>query len=86
MTNRIDRLEENGLVSRAPDPHDRRGILVALTPKGRKLIDTAVNEHVLKEKELLKPLSASEQKELARLLRKLLIEFDAGPSEPRSSR
>src|ERR1700694_5475027 len=29
-TNRIDKLEEVGLVERLPDPHDRRGTLVAL--------------------------------------------------------
>src|SRR2546422_744298 len=31
MTNRIDRLEQAGLVKRMPDPKDRRGVLVELT-------------------------------------------------------
>src|SRR3954467_15343189 len=31
MTNRVDRLEGRGLVSRLPDPSDRRGVLVRLT-------------------------------------------------------
>src|SRR6266487_5215752 len=34
MTNRIDRLEESGLVRRSPDPDDKRGVRVSLTDKG----------------------------------------------------
>lgn len=33
MTNRIDRLTKKGLVERLPDPSDRRGVLVRLTPR-----------------------------------------------------
>src|SRR4051812_38590228 len=39
MTGRLDQLERAGLVSRRPDPDDRRGVVVELTAKGRKLID-----------------------------------------------
>ena len=35
MTNRIDRLEDRGLVRREPDPSDRRGVRVVLTDEGR---------------------------------------------------
>jgi DNA-binding MarR family transcriptional regulator len=76
MTNRVDRLEERKLVSRVPDPTDRRGVLVALTPKGKQLIDKATQAHLENEQGLLKHLSASERKQLAVLLRKLLIKFD----------
>src|SRR5262249_39036407 len=34
MTNRVDRLEQAGLVRRRPDPHDKRGVLVTLTAAG----------------------------------------------------
>lgn len=77
MTNRIDRLEETGLVERAPDPDDRRSVSVALTAKGRKMIDAAVAEHLAKEESLLSGLNVKEQKQLADLLRRLLIQFDA---------
>jgi DNA-binding MarR family transcriptional regulator len=79
MTNRIDRLEEAGLVSRRPDPHDRRGTLVRLTAKGKARIDAATTEHVTNEERLLAGLSAREQLQLADLLRKLLLSLgDAG--------
>lgn len=37
VTNAVDRLEDAGLVSRSTHPEDRRAILVALTPSGRRL-------------------------------------------------
>src|SRR3954453_22723774 len=33
-TKRLDRLEKAGLIGRSPDPNDRRGTLIELTPKG----------------------------------------------------
>jgi DNA-binding MarR family transcriptional regulator len=37
MTNRLDRLEEAGLVNRLPDSEDRRALQVELTDDGRGL-------------------------------------------------
>lgn len=73
MTNRIDRLEEAGLVARRADPDDRRGTLVRLTPKGKTLIDNATTKHVANEERLLSALTLREQQQLSDLLRKLLI-------------
>jgi DNA-binding MarR family transcriptional regulator len=73
MTNRLDRLEEMGLVRRLPDPNDRRGRLVELTTKGRELVDDAVVAHVANEERLLSGLSSSDRVKLADLLRKLLL-------------
>jgi DNA-binding MarR family transcriptional regulator len=72
MTNRLDRLEEMGLVRRLPDPNDRRGRLVELTPKGRRVVDKAVVDHIADEDKLIAPLSRPERERLAVLLRKLL--------------
>ena len=72
VTNRIDRVEEAGLVERRPDPDDRRGTLVALTEKGRQVVDDAVLAHLANEERLLGALSAGERRRLAGLLRKLL--------------
>jgi DNA-binding MarR family transcriptional regulator len=85
MTNRIDRLETPGLVERLPDPDDRRGTLVALTEKGRQVVDEAVRAHLANEERLLGALSADERRQLAGLLRTLLVSepFVAlGPNRP----
>jgi DNA-binding MarR family transcriptional regulator len=73
MTNRLDRLEEMGLIRRLPDPDDRRGRLVELTPKGLKLVDESVVAHFANQEGLLKGLTAAERNTLAGLLKKLLL-------------
>jgi DNA-binding MarR family transcriptional regulator len=73
MTNRLDRLEEMGLVRRLADPNDRRGRLVELTVKGRELVDEAAGAHLANEERLLSGLSATDRTKLADLLKKLLL-------------
>ncbi|PRY01823.1 MarR family winged helix-turn-helix transcriptional regulator [Allonocardiopsis opalescens] len=76
MTNRIDRLAGRGLVRRLPDPADRRGVLVELTPEGRARVDAAFVDLLRRERELLAGLSGGDQRELARLLRTILGPMD----------
>lgn len=76
MTNRIDRLETKGLVSRSPSPADRRAVLVTLTPKGRARVDAALASLLKCEQQALSALSAAEQKHLGNLLKPLLLPFD----------
>jgi DNA-binding MarR family transcriptional regulator len=77
MTNRIDRLAAAGLVSRQRDPQDKRGVLVALTDRGKAKADAALAGLLSRERELLTGLDAAQQGELAGLLRLLLAPFDA---------
>jgi DNA-binding MarR family transcriptional regulator len=72
-TKRLDRLEQAGLIARAPDPHDRRGTLIRLTAAGRKRVDAVTEAHMANERRLLESLSAAERKQLADLLRKLQL-------------
>lgn len=72
MTSRLDRLERASLVARGPDPSDRRGIRVRLTPKGLELINRMLPLHVANEQEALACLDNDEHKELHRLLDKLV--------------
>lgn len=43
ITYRIDNLEQAGLVTRIPDPEDRRSVVIQLTESGRQLVDQAVD-------------------------------------------
>jgi DNA-binding MarR family transcriptional regulator len=70
-TKRLDRLEQAGLIAREPDPDDRRGTLISLTPAGRRLIDKVTEAHLANEQRLVGALTAAERRQLADLLRKL---------------
>lgn len=76
MTNRIDQLEKLGLVERLPHPEDRRALLVALTEKGRAVIDAAVTDHVANQHRLIEALTAEDSTALDGLLRQFLTAFE----------
>jgi DNA-binding MarR family transcriptional regulator len=76
MTNRLDQLEEAGLVKRLRDPDDRRGVLVELTPKGRKLWEATFVVQAEKEALLTAALNTRERERLNGLLRRLMMEFE----------
>ncbi len=84
MTNRIDRLAERGLVRRLPDPADRRGVLVSLTPAGRSVVDAALADLLTQERALLAALPTADRHALARLLRQLITPFDNPALTPTS--
>jgi DNA-binding MarR family transcriptional regulator len=72
MTNRIDKLEIEGLVKRIPDNQDRRRVLVKLSNKGLKLIELATEARFKSALEALEILEPRQQKELSDLLRVVL--------------
>lgn len=75
MTNRVDRLTARGLVERLPDPHDRRGVLVRLTPEGKAAVDGAFEALLEAEQTFLADLPDRDRTRLAGLLRTLLAPF-----------
>ncbi|MEU4453130.1 MarR family transcriptional regulator [Nocardioides sp. NPDC023903] len=77
MTNRVDRLASRGLVERLPDPADRRGVLVRLTPDGKATVDSAFEALLAAEREFLDGLSGDQQNQLTDLLRRLLVPFSS---------
>jgi DNA-binding MarR family transcriptional regulator len=77
MTNRVDQLAKAGLVRREPDPQDRRGVLVTLTPAGVDRVDAALADLLRSEHALLSGLSETDRRTLADLLRVLLAPLDA---------
>lgn len=72
ITQRLDRLEERGLVERSPSDADRRSVVVQLTDAGRALVDAALPDHVATEERLLAGLGAEQRELLASTLRTLL--------------
>ncbi|NIZ61033.1 MarR family transcriptional regulator [Sedimentitalea sp. CY04] len=73
MTNRIDRLESDGLVKRSTNPADSRSFLVGLTETGLSLIDKVVTEHVQTQASMIADLDASDVELFQTLLGKALV-------------
>ncbi|MBP2471326.1 DNA-binding MarR family transcriptional regulator [Crossiella equi] len=73
ITQRLDRLQSRGLVTRTPSLTDGRVVHVRLTEAGRDLIDTALPDHVATEDRLLAGLSTEDRAELAAILRRLML-------------
>ena len=82
MTKRLDRLEQAGLVKRTPDPDDRRGTLVRLTARGKRVADRTVEGHIANEERLLEPLDEDERRALDELLRRLLVGIEHPVPDP----
>ena len=76
MTNRLDRLEERGLVERRPDPRDARSIRVHITATGCRQVDAALRDLVAREEAILANLDPEERSALAALLRRIVAPFD----------
>ena len=72
VTNRIDQLAKVGLVTRQPDEDDARRAVIALTDKGRDLIDAAVEDHLETQRLLLAALTRDEISRLDAMLIKLM--------------
>jgi DNA-binding MarR family transcriptional regulator len=68
----LDRFERAGLVRRRPNPEDRRGVLVALTDEGLRVVDEAMTRLARVEQELVGGLTERERQQLGRLLAKYL--------------
>ena len=81
VTNRIDRLEQRGLVERATSS-DRRKVIVRLTKRGLDTVDDVVTPHMATEREILSSLSLRQQHELSTMLRTMLVSLgDRAPAE-----
>jgi DNA-binding MarR family transcriptional regulator len=79
MVSLIDQLEEAGLARRRPHPKDRRAREVSITPKGRRRLERGRQLAFEAEDELLGGLTATERRELLKLLRRA---FDSAPPQP----
>jgi DNA-binding MarR family transcriptional regulator len=61
ITRALDRLEQDGLVERRTCPSDKRGSLVVLTPRGRRLLRRSAPSHIRAiAKHFAEPLTSDE--------------------------
>lgn len=72
MTTRIDKLEKKDLVKRKIKKNDKRGVNVALTKKGLKLIEEAIVAHVKTQEKIVSVFDEEEQLIFISLLQKYL--------------
>jgi DNA-binding MarR family transcriptional regulator len=77
---RVKHMVGQGLVHVEPDTADRRVSFVHLTGRGLQVFDKAAPAHLAGEEDLVRALSGEEQRELARLLRTLLLSFEGSPA------
>ncbi|GAA4088623.1 MarR family winged helix-turn-helix transcriptional regulator [Nonomuraea soli] len=71
MTNRLDRLENAGLVARTLDPGDRRSFRITLTDRGLQVIDVTVTEHAANLARLAQALGPGDAETLNRITREM---------------
>jgi DNA-binding MarR family transcriptional regulator len=83
MTQILDRLERAGLVARAPDPDDRRRVVVELTAEGLRTADDANATYRREREHLLAELSDDEVEQLDAAVGRLLqVLTDADRAQP----
>jgi DNA-binding MarR family transcriptional regulator len=73
---RLTPLEEDGLITRTVDPHDRRKVHVRLTAAGKRAFDKHGQHEGADEAWLLDHLTRQSQQRLADLLRTLVLAIE----------
>jgi DNA-binding MarR family transcriptional regulator len=68
ITNRLDKLEALKLIRRLPEPLDRRGLKVRLTPPGMRLVDRLLPQLIRLESSLAAGMTKRQVLNLTRLL------------------
>ncbi|WP_334189048.1 MarR family winged helix-turn-helix transcriptional regulator [Noviherbaspirillum sp.] len=83
ITGIADLLEQEKLVVRVPDPHDRRVFLLKLTPAGRRAFTRMAEVHEQWIREMTGGLTQSEKSTLIQLLSKLKTHLNTSSIEAR---
>jgi DNA-binding MarR family transcriptional regulator len=72
LTKIIDKMVAEGLVYRAPDPNDRRRVLIMTAPAGKALFRRLRGVSTAQEQRIVELLESDKATELRNLLRELL--------------
>ncbi len=84
MTNRLDGLEQAGLLRRLPDLSDRRSVQVELTEAGKRVWEEAFAAQAEKEVLVASALGSREKEELNALLRRMMLAFEQREAQRKS--
>jgi DNA-binding MarR family transcriptional regulator len=68
----IDGLVKNKLLARVLDPNDRRSVRVAITPKGKKLLDRGIAKKINEMKKTFGVLTPTERAQFIAIIRKII--------------
>ncbi|MBE0595346.1 MAG: MarR family transcriptional regulator, partial [Gemmatimonadales bacterium] len=79
ITYLVDRLAARGLVTRRPNPDDRRSRFAVLTEQGQQFLARIAPEHARAVTDAVDGLTRREQRQAADLLRKLGLRLDEEP-------
>ena len=80
MTKRVDRLAAAGLVTRRVSEDDARARVVALTERGREVVDAAFTEHMANERRLVDLIAPGQARALEDALRTWLAALEEPPA------
>jgi DNA-binding MarR family transcriptional regulator len=81
VTETVDGLERDGLVTRAEDPHDRRARIVALTESGQHALEAAMIVRNKTMDEIFGVLSPAERAQLVSLVNIVRTNLAQGESD-----
>lgn len=79
----IDKMEENGLLERKSDPHDRRHNRLYLTKKSESIVDSIIEIILQLRKVLYKGLSPNDMKLIRPILNKIIVNAKRFLDEPK---
>ena len=85
LSRAVNRIAELGLIQRSEGQSDRRQQNLALTAKGRALLDEVLPRFVALEAEMLAPLSLVERETLSALMAKVVLAMFDGAADTRES-
>ena len=77
VSQRLERLEQAGLLERRVNTDDRRVVYVQLTEQGLHTLDELIGEYIRHEDELLHNLSDRQRQQLSRLLVRLEVSIQS---------